>query len=334
VSEAPPPEPIGSPHSLRTIVLRLLAAAAVAALALFIDRVVFADDHGHERFGARVRTLTMESIAVDREVPMKVVVPARAPSKDRSLVVFLHGRGEDERSYLVDPMFEALSELHGRAPVMAFPFGGESSYWHNRESGNWADYVLDEVIPKLITRFDIDRDRIAIGGISMGGFGAYDIARLAPGKFCAVAGHSPALWESAAETADGAFDDAEDFADNDVIQIAGTDPSPYKGMQLWLDAGDGDPFLAGDDALEAALRRTGSTPLVSHSSGKHDSDYWNGNWHEYLGFYAHALRNCRPTHEPGGADGKGDRNRKDSPGGGGRRKPTNGAEGDSAATGP
>ena len=51
----------------------------------------------------------------------------------------------------------------------------------------------------------------------MGGFGAYDIALQHPGRFCAVGGHSPALWFDGGETAPGAFDDAADFERNDVV---------------------------------------------------------------------------------------------------------------------
>ena len=63
-------------------------------------------------------------------------------------------------------------------------------------------------------------------------------------------------------------------------------------MRLWLDAGDDDPFLAGDEAFEEALRDGGGRPVVKRSPGGHDSDYWNGNWDEYFGFYAHALNEC------------------------------------------
>ncbi len=297
VSEPTAQPPTRSPHSGWSLALRVLAALAVVGVALLVDRVIFDDGPGHERFGAKVRTLTLESNALDRDVPLKVVVPPRAPPKDRSLVVFLHERGEDERSYLIDPMFEALAELRGRAPVMAFPFGGDSSYWHNRDSGQWATYVLDEVIPRMVDRFDVDPERIAIGGISMGGYGAYNIARLDRGSFCAVGGHSPALWESAGETADGAFDDADDFAANDVIAIAAEDPSPYEGARLWLDAGESDPFLPADDALEENLRINGTPPIVSRSPGEHDSDYWDGNWDEYLGFYSRSLRACEEPQE-------------------------------------
>lgn len=282
----------GSPHTLRYVLLRLLAALAIAGAFFAVDEIWLEDDPQREQFGATVKSFEVESDLLERTLPAKVVVPERAPSKDRSLVVFLHGRGDNERSYLVEPMFEALADQRGRAPLVAYPFGGDSSYWHNRGSGAWANYVLAEVIPQVIDRYDVDPDRIAIGGISMGGYGAYNVARISPSRFCAVAGHSPAIWESAGEAADGAFDDAGDFERNNVIEIAATDPSPYADLRLWLDAGDDDPFLAADEALEDALREGGGTPMVQRSAGGHDNGYWNGNWDEYFRFYANALASC------------------------------------------
>jgi len=55
----------------------------------------------------------------------------------------------------------------------------------------------------------------------MGGFGALDLARLAPSRFCAVGAHSAALWFSGGETPAGAFDDAADFERHDLIRFAG-----------------------------------------------------------------------------------------------------------------
>jgi len=102
---------------------------------------------------------------------------------------------------------------------------------------------------------------VAIGGVSMGGFGAYNLAVQNPRSFCAVGGHAPALWETAGETAPGAFDHAEDFARNDVIAAASTDPGPLTSQPVWLDAGDEDPFLAGDAAFTDALGAAGA-PLT------------------------------------------------------------------------
>ena len=111
----------------------------------------------------------------------------------------------------------ARIKLGPRAPDIVFPYGGADSYWHDRADGAWASYVTREVIPQALARLHADPRRIAIGGISMGGFGALDIARLHPGRFCAAGGHSAALFTSGALSAAGAFDDAADFARHDVI---------------------------------------------------------------------------------------------------------------------
>jgi enterochelin esterase-like enzyme len=243
--------------------------------------------------GAEVSDLTIESGAVGASQPVSLVIPPGADEgKPRPLLVFLHGRGNDEDGNLVDAMFSALAEAGDRAPIMVFPDGGDSSYWHDRGSGEWGRYVIDEVIPEAVDASGADPDRVAIGGISMGGFGAFDLARLNPGAFCAVGGHSPAIWATAGETAPGAFDDAEDFAAHDVVTAALADPGGLDGPELWLDAGDQDPFLAGDGALADNLAAAGIDVDEHTWPGGHDGEYWNAHWADYMRFYARALARC------------------------------------------
>jgi enterochelin esterase-like enzyme len=241
--------------------------------------------------GLKVEDLTVASRAVQQDMAVKVVVP-EGGAAGRPLLVFLHGRGGDEGSYLHDPLLHAIGALGDRAPVVAFPDGAEDKYWHDRDSGDWGRYVTAEVIPQVAERFGTDRDRVAIGGISMGGFGAFDLARLNPGAFCAAGGHSPAIWATAAESAAGAFDDAEDFAAHDLVTAAGSDPAGLAGPELWLDAGDEDPFLPGDDAFAAALAGSGIEIEEHRWPGGHEGEYWNEHWDEYLRFYADALERC------------------------------------------
>jgi S-formylglutathione hydrolase FrmB len=246
---------------------------------------------GVDRQGASVNTLTIESEAVGRPLPTTVVIPAAQPERERRpLLVFLHGRNGNERSELDEAFYSALASVGGRAPIVAFPYGGKSSYWHDRADERWGTYVVREVIPEVVKRYHADPRRIAIGGISMGGFGAYDIARLNPGRFCAVAGHSPALWRTGGETAAGAFDDAEDFARHDVVGAARANPELFGSSHVWLDAGDADPFQPGDQALASALGDRASADL--RSPGGHDDDYWNARWPAYARFYARALSRC------------------------------------------
>jgi S-formylglutathione hydrolase FrmB len=267
----------------------LAALLAVAAAALTAALVVPA--LGTDTYGARVIRFTIDSPLVHQTLPAVAVVPAGASSGPRPLLVFLHGYGGNQNSSLVGPMFAALAQLGSRAPDIVFPYGDPDSYWHDRASGAWGSYVTEEVIPQALALLHADPQRIAIGGISMGGFGALDIARLHPGRFCAVGGHSAALWLAGGDSAPGAFDDAEDFARHDVIAAARAG-DPYPGTAVWLDVGTQDPFRAADTALAAALRADGHPVQFHVWPGGHDAGYWNSHWSSYLGFYAAALAGC------------------------------------------
>jgi enterochelin esterase-like enzyme len=242
--------------------------------------------------GARTIRYAIDSRLAHQTLPQVAVVPPGVTSGRRPLLVFLHGKGSGgSGSNLNSQMYAALAQLGPRAPDVVFPDGGEDSYWHNRDSGRWGDYVVDEVIPQAIRRLNADPHRVAIGGISMGGFGAYDIARLHPGRFCAVGGHSAALWRSGGETAPGAFDDGEDFARHDVIGAAEAH-NPYPHKPLWLDAGSDDPFRSADLALAHELRSYGDDVSFHSWPGGHEGGYWRSHWNEYLRFYATALARC------------------------------------------
>jgi poly(3-hydroxybutyrate) depolymerase len=273
----------------------VLAVAGVAVLTIayaVLAATVFAPANTH---GARVRTISFRSHAVDGDQAVGVVIPSRAGSRgNRSLLVFLHGRNETVDTYTSDEaFFEALADLGAKAPIVAFPEGSADSYWHNRGSGDWDDLVIDEVIPIVARRFGADPHRVAIGGISMGGFGAYDLALHNPGRFCAAGGHSPALWLEAGATAPGAFDDAEDFESNDVIAAVRRDPSAFGAIPVWNDAGTEDPFGISDTAFNEALA-VGGANLTAHTwPGGHELSYWDHHWGAYLHFYASALAECK-----------------------------------------
>jgi enterochelin esterase-like enzyme len=144
-------------------------------------------------------------------------------------------------------------------------------YWTNtrrRRDGRWGSMVLHEAIPR--------HGRVAIGGVSMGGYGALLLG--SQRRFCAMGGHSPALWFSGADSAPGAIDDAEDYARHGIVDR--------------------------DSPRRATRRRSGSTsapPIRSMTQqsttreihaqlhvwpGGHDSGYWHAHLRQYLAFYA------------------------------------------------
>ncbi len=239
--------------------------------------------------GATVVRYEIRSRMVHRTLPQTAAIPRGAAGERRPLLVFLHGRGEDGEESNSDSAFHAaLEDLGDRAPVVVFPSGGTSSYWHERAGGDWGRYVLEEVIAQAVRRLRADPRRVAIGGISMGGYGAYAVASHDPERFCAVGGHSPAIWLRAGDSAAGAFDDAADYTRNDVLALArARGRGPWARARLWLDGGDADPFRAGTDAFAKALGVT-----ASHPRGEHEGDYWRANYARYLRFYASALARC------------------------------------------
>jgi hypothetical protein len=113
-----------------------------------------------------------------------------------------------------------------------------------------------------------------------------------PGPLLCVGGHSPALWLHGADTAPGAFDDAEDFERNDVIATVRADPGAFGPIPIWNDYGSEDPFGISDVALDETLEAAGAN-LTAHTwPGPHARSYWDRHWNAYLRFYADALAEC------------------------------------------
>jgi S-formylglutathione hydrolase FrmB len=196
--------------------------------------------------------------------------------------VLLHGRGMRPTDLLWKELYDELERLGRRAPALLLVDGGDHSYYHDRHDFAWGTHTLRAI---EATRRDLHASsKTAIGGFSMGGFGAFDLARSK--AFCAVGGHSPAIFPSGAETPAGAFDSAEDFAAHDLLRLA-REGARFHGARLWLDVGRDDPFRA--TTIELAKL---SGARLNVWPGGHDTRYWRSHVSDYLGFYADALANC------------------------------------------
>jgi len=241
----------------------------------------------------RVSGMTVESEAVGRPLEVGVIEPAGASPGKRPLLVFLHGAGGSSESFLENEVvLETLEGLGDEAPVVAFP-EGEESWWHDRASGDWGEYVVGEVIPAVSRRFGTDPRRVAVGGISMGGYGAYHLGLAYPRRWCAVGGHSAGLWTDPSEEFPGAFDDRADYEANDVLGAVEANPDAFGEIPLWNDYGDEDWFVRGNEAFLAALEPSTKTRLAAHVwPGGHSGDYWDTHFPQYLRFYAKSLANC------------------------------------------
>ncbi len=120
------------------------------------------------------------------------------------LLVFLHGRGADERDlYPLLDMLDPEHRLMGitpRAPL-SLPPGG--AHWYvSREVGSpdpttfWDSYrLLESWLASLLDEHDMNFDRLLLGGFSQGAVMAYSLAlgkgRPAPAGLLAFSGFLP-----------------------------------------------------------------------------------------------------------------------------------------------
>jgi poly(3-hydroxybutyrate) depolymerase len=265
----------------RALGLGFLVLTAVAAWVVVRDA-----EHARTANGElQVTHFRLHSKLLGRDLNELLVTPAGG-GQGAPLLVFLHGHGASPGATFSDAFRAGLLALGDRAPVVLLPGGGKHSYWHDRRDGRWGSYVLREAIPAALVRSGADPRRVAIGGVSMGGFGALDLGRVASRRFCAIGAHSAALWVRGGDTPAGAFDDARDFARHDVIAFARAG-SPYR-VPVWLDTGTKDPFRVADVRLANELR-VDRAPLTFHVwPGGHEGRYWDRHIAQYLRFYANA----------------------------------------------
>jgi hypothetical protein len=96
------------------------------------------------------------------------------------------------------------------------------------------------------------------------------------------------MWRTGGETPQGAFDDAEDFEQNDLIEAAAKNPRLYGKAKVWIDVGTEDPFRSADEEL---ARQLAGEHFVLWK-GDHDISHLEDDAPRVMRFYANALESC------------------------------------------
>jgi predicted esterase len=111
------------------------------------------------------------------EVPEKLDL-----TKPVSLWVWLHGRGDKETDlYFISNRLKKLGNFTPQNAIVLHPFGRQCIGW---KSAGEIDVL--EAINDVAQRYQIDRDRIALMGFSMGGAGAWHIGAHYTDRFALV----------------------------------------------------------------------------------------------------------------------------------------------------
>lgn len=98
------------------------------------------------------------------------------------MIVFLHGSGERgndlEKVKAWGP--PAIVEKNPNFPFIVISPQCPDGQW-------WNTYLLKGMIDDILSKYNVDRSRIYLTGLSMGGYGAWDLAMAYPSYFAAIA---------------------------------------------------------------------------------------------------------------------------------------------------
>jgi predicted peptidase len=98
------------------------------------------------------------------------------------LIIFLHGSGERGSDLNKVKAWgpPAVAEQDPSFPFMVVsPQAPEGEWWHAR--------LLKGMIDDVLAKYNVDRSRVYLTGLSMGGYGAWDLAISYPQYFAAIA---------------------------------------------------------------------------------------------------------------------------------------------------
>jgi enterochelin esterase-like enzyme len=216
--------------------------------------------------------------------------PGHRPGDELPLVVMLHAYGGDHAHALsgMSPAQALALKPGGRplAPMAMVTVDGGGGYWNPHPGDDPMAMLTGELIPRC-QRLGLGRPprRIALMGISMGGYGALLLAEKYRRLFAAVAAVSPAVWTSypqARRANPGAFASAAAFAAGDVVAHA----AALGHRPVRIASGYEDPFRPGVRALARALPAGAVTVF---GPGCHDGSFFTAQEPPSLAFLASHL---------------------------------------------
>jgi enterochelin esterase-like enzyme len=235
------------------------------------------------------------SSELDRDMPYNIYLP---PDYDRAgrrypVLFMLHGGGAHRDEWLAYGLVDAADRefrTGSLQPMIIVMPQGDTGYWtDNANDGpRWGQYVWRDLVRHIDNTYRTLRSPLsrAIGGLSMGGWGALNNAFLHPNVFGVVGAHSPSLRPD-----DGSLPimgTGAEFAARDPVSLAAT-AQGIENLQIWIDAGQDDPWLDQDTMIHDALTARSIQFTYGVLPGGHDYTYWMAHVLDYLRFYGNAL---------------------------------------------
>ena len=244
----------------------------------------------HPRLTPKVvpRDVSFHSAALNRVMSYRVLLPAAMPPGTKLPAVYLlHGGNGGFRDWSNDSDVARFAE---EGLILVMPEGDESYYTNSAEhpQDRYEDYIVNDLIADVETRFPVasGQEKRAVVGVSMGGFGAVNLALRHPNLFAFVGGLSSAIdvpsrpfsfhrigqWRHH-ESIFGPWGSST-RRDNDPFVLAHF-ADPAKVPYFFLTCGDREGLLPANRRFTKLLQERGFHYEFHVVSGGHDWNQWN-----------------------------------------------------------
>lgn len=240
-----------------------------------------------------------QTAAVGWNPGVNVLLPSDYQTSGRTYPVLymFHGGADDFRQF---DFLGIRDWTAGKPIIVVMPDGGHAGWYSNPVTSfvgprNWETFHIAQLLPWIEANFRTyaEYDGRAVGGFSMGGFGALKYAAKYYGHFASVSAHSgPAslrrdfglvvhwanitsavldlaggtvygapLWNQSRVSADNPVERIESYRNKRIFLVAGTSPDPLN----WFDSVNETQVLAGQREFRDLLGRAG-IPFEAHEA--------------------------------------------------------------------
>jgi len=212
------------------------------------------------------------------------------------VLYLLHGLSDD---HTIWTRFTRLELYVRNLPLMVvMPQGFRGFYTRQEQGPDYATYIAED-LPRFVERqfhAAARREHRAIGGLSMGGYGALRIGLGYPQRYVSVHSHSGAF---ALRTRKGGPVSRKEFEQIFGRKPAGTDHdlrrlarrAKREGMlpKLWLDCGKEDFLIRDNRRFHGELKKMKIDHEYREYAGAHNWDYWDLHIRDALKFHCQAM---------------------------------------------
>ncbi len=233
-------------------------------------------------------TINFRSAALGKRATYNVILPEEGEGPFPVLLQ-LHGLSDDCHAWIQRSNLARYAECYPF--VIVLPDGGTSAYLNWKHAGrlgrqNYEDLIVTDISDHVRRLFNVTDGPWAIGGLSMGGWGAMWFGLKYPDRFASIWSHSSKLDWSNSQLDFSMLAEPEDV---DILpytdKVARLDRKPV----ISFDCGVDDQLIEENREFHGYLDKIGLEHHYAEHPGAHTWDYWDEHVQEALAQHAQVL---------------------------------------------